>query len=334
MKEKKIIFIASFLILLCSSSNTHILNDNINVDAFCSYNGMNLPPTIFANNNSTAYDSIIKSTLNLIGLPDTDIEIDTTVVYGAFAVINKNSQRRFFIYSPIFFDSVYFITNTKYAIMSICFHELAHQLYNHPLKPSYASLIYEKQADRYSGYQMCIIGGTLEQSLIAMKYFGNNLETPSHPDKATRLAEIEKGYTSAKINVFKDSSYIKKDSISKSKELLYTMFYKNSLANEIKNNKYLMYYDSDYIIDKAYKKSNSKSVYTLYGELIYFTSDLKVKLLSNNKIIGNLLESENNKMFSKIINLEGVLFYLDYKQNIFSINPDGSKLEAGNILLN
>jgi hypothetical protein len=216
------------------------------------------------------------------------------------------------------------------AITSICFHELAHQFYRHPLKPTYASQIYEKQADRYSGFAMCIIGATLEQSLAAMKNFGNDNETPTHPDKASRLAEIEKGYIDAKIKIFKDSSYIKQDSIFKTQELMYALYVDKSFT-DIQS----MTYSEDSVMaysKKAIKKSSTKQVYSFYGELIYFTGDEKIKLLSSNQAIGEVLQPNPN-LKSKILNLDGVKFYLE-ENKIYSVNPDGFKLEVGNKITN
>jgi hypothetical protein len=209
--------------------------------------------------------------------------------------------------------------------MSVCFHELAHQFYRHPLKPTAASLIYEKQADRYSGYQMCIIGATLEQALTAIQHFGNDIENETHPDKASRIAEITKGYIDAKIKIFKDSTFFEMDRNFKANELMFALYDTKSMS-EVES----MDYSNDTVVSykkKVLKKSKTKQVYTLYGELIYFTSDNKIKLLSSNETIGKLIAANGN-LAIKFLDLDGVKFQLENK-SIFSINPDGSKLEVG-----
>ena len=316
--------LAVALIISCCGQNAS--KDTITVEAYSSYNNTALPTTLDVTGLHTNYDSTINYAMNLLGLPDIDIEVATTNDFGAFSVINRQSQRRFFVYSPAFFDSVYKVTQTNFAIQSICFHELAHQFYRHPLKPSYASHLYEKQADRYSGFEMAIIGATLEQSLIAMKNFGNDAETQTHPDKASRLAEIEKGYIDARIKIFKDSSYIKQDSIFKTQELIYAL-YEDKSFNDIKS----MTYSDDSIAaysNKAINKVKTKQVYSFYGELIYLTNDKKIKLASNEQKIGEVLQPNPN-LQSKILNLDGVKFYLE-QDKIYSVNPDGFKLEVGN----
>lgn len=316
----------------CCGQNTN--KGTLIVEAYSSYNNSDLPSTLSLTNQNSNYDSTIKYALDLIGLPNTDIEVETTPIFGAFSVINRQSQRRFFLYSPTFFDSVYKVTQTNYAILGICFHELAHHFYRHPLKPSNASHFYEKQADRYSGFELAIIGATLEQSLAAM----NNIEvlggkvtaSHSHPDKASRLAEIEKGYIDARIKIFKDSSFIKLDSIFKMQELMYAL-YENKSFSEIQE----MSYSNDSLVaysDKAIKKSKSIQVYSFYGELIYLTTDKKVKLLDSEQTIGDVLQP-NLKLQEKILNLDGVKFYLE-QDKIYSVNPDGFKLEVGNKITN
>jgi hypothetical protein len=306
----------------CSGQNS---NDTLQVEAYSSYNNTILPSVVLLTNQTSRYDSVINNSQELIGLPNTDIAIRTTNDFGAFSVINRKNQNRTFLYSPAFFDSIYSVTNTNLAIMSVCFHELAHQFYRHPLKPTAASLIYEKQADRYSGYQMCIIGATLEQALTAIQHFGNDLENETHPDKSSRIAEITKGYIDAKIKIFKDSTFFEMDKNFKSNEILFAL-YDTKPMSEIES----MEYSSDTVVSykkKALKKSKTKQIYTLYGELIYFTTDNKIKLLSNNETIGKIIAANEN-MAIKYLDLEGVKFQLENK-SIFSINPDGSILEVG-----
>jgi hypothetical protein len=316
------------VITSCNGQNN--LKESIVVEAYSSYTGSTMPSTIEVTSSISNYDSTINYTLNLIGLPNSDIEIETTPTFGAFSIINRLNQRRFFVYCPSFLDSVFKVTQTDFAILSICFHELAHQFYRHPLKPSYASHIYEKQADRYSGFEMAIIGATLEQSLLAMKFFGNDSETPTHPDKLSRLAEIGKGYIDARLKIFKDSSYIKQDSIFKMKELMSSV-YEDKSFSEIQSIKHSSKRINEYSNNEL-KKSNTKQIYNFYGELIYLTEDMQIRILSNNQCIGNVLQPNPN-LKTIILNLDGVKFYLD-EGKIFSVNPDGFKLEVGNKIFN
>lgn len=320
-------------LILCIVFSTLISckdQDAIIVEAYSSFNNAKLPSSFKASDLPTNYDSIINYAARVIGLPDTDIEIEETSTFGAFSVINRLSHRRFFVYSPIFFDSVFTVTKSNYGILSICFHELAHHHYRHPLKPSYASHIYEKQADRYSGFQLAIMGATLEQTLAVMnniELFGGTIdETLSHPDKLSRLAEIEKGYIDARILIFEDTSYIRRDSVFKMKEMMYALSDNKSFI-EIQN-KTISEDTIALYSNKVYNKYEAEDIYNLYGDLIYLKSDMKIKLLSNEQTIGHIIQP-NPELQSKILSLDGIKFYLE-GDKIYSINPDGFKLEIGN----
>jgi hypothetical protein len=111
----------------------------------------------------------------------------------------------YFAFNELFFDSVFTVTKSYNCIKSICFHEIAHHFYRHPLKSKWEAHVHELEADRYSGFLMRMIGATLEQSIAAMTHFGNETDTHSHPSKYKRIAEIRSGYLDASIRIFKDS---------------------------------------------------------------------------------------------------------------------------------
>jgi hypothetical protein len=321
MQNWKFLFFI-IVLQLYISCNRDFKDKPIQVSSYSSYNASVLDQQLTIIKGHKRYDSLIVHSLQLVGLPNTDIEIAKTYRYGAFSVIEQPSQRRFFLYSPSFFDSVRTKTGTDLAILSICFHELAHQFYRHPLKPGNASRIYEKQADRYSGYQMCLTHATLEQALLAMQSFGNDLATYSHPDKNSRLLEIAQGYCEAKLNVFKDSSYLR--------------VYRNLKSFELTKIKENMFFEKNNIksltdtiggFENETKSYDSRQNYLLYGEQIYITSDNEIKLYSNNELIGKAVQSSSG--FPVELNLDGVKFYLEGDKRIYSKNPDNTKLEVG-----
>lgn len=320
-------FLITLTIFSCNGQKSH--NLDISIEAYSSYNNSTLPPTISLSKSTTKYDSLINYSMKSIGLLDTDIEIATTRSFGAYSVINRLSYRRFFVYNPAFFDTVYDVTQTNFAILGICFHELAHHFYRHPLKPSNASHFYEKQADRYSGFALALIGATLEESLAAMNNIerlgGSTTQTISHPDKESRLAEIEKGFIDARITIFKDSSFIEWDNNFKMQELMLALQINKSFF-DIKSMESLS--DSiEVYSEKAIKKSITEEIYSFYGELIYISGDREIKLSSNNEIIGELIKPNQN-INTAILSLDGVKFFLE-ENKIYSINPDGFKLEVG-----
>lgn len=82
IQSKILVFYFIFLTHI-SCEGWKISKDVIKVDAYSSYNNATIPETFDASGLSTNYDSIIKYAESLIGLPNTDIEIETTSSFGA-----------------------------------------------------------------------------------------------------------------------------------------------------------------------------------------------------------------------------------------------------------
>jgi hypothetical protein len=348
--------------LSCKKS---VHGDDFKVTSYLSYNTETLPDDIgFA--NETNYDSLVLDVIDLVGLQGLDVDIVKINRFGAFSGINILTRRKYFLYSPEFFDSIKTVTKSLNPIRSVCFHELAHHFYEHPLKPSWGSYMYEKQADRYSGRQMAIINATLEESLAAMEHFGDTDDTTSHPSKKVRLADIRKGYIEAKVKVLKDTAYIKRYLMERTNEVLFAVA--NSFGSGVTKLEATAFHgDTTFALNEAFMESTSiskgsiepftpkifdeenrktietdkfiKSItkaipsrtYLLLGELFSVTSDNSIKRIASGQIVGKLL-STGNTYANKIIDIDGVRFYLNSDDIIFSIDPDGSQIEVGNRL--
>ncbi|WP_333889170.1 hypothetical protein [Sphingobacterium siyangense] len=300
--------------------------DLIQVEAYSSYNNSPLSTTILLTFDHQKYNDLIQKVLLIAGLPDTDIEVETTDNFGAFSVMNTLSDRRFLLYNPAYFDSVYNTTKTEFSIMSICFHELGHLFYRHPLKHSYASHIYEMQADRYSGFQMALTDATLDEAISAILHFADKDETYSHPRLLTRLEQLIDGYSDAKIRIFKDSTYFK------NKSIYLAQFDDSHMLNQmIVQDSAAMIVNTDEQTNKRLEITVPKTqTYILYGIKISLTAENDLKLLSNNKVIGNLVKSKS-KSGNATLNFNGVSFELN--DNIITAkNPDGSFSEVGYLI--
>lgn len=307
--------------------------EDIPVGDYSSYNATVLPASIHPTGDDSKYDRIIKNSEVLLGLANLDIEIVTTNDFGAFSVINRLSNRRFFVYSERFFDSVLAVTRTDLSIKSICFHEFAHQFHRHPLKPIAASHIYEKQADHFSGYQMRILGATLGTALSAMAYFGNENETPSHPAKQIRLAEIQRGYMDAERLLFKGVPVKINEPTLDSMLINPTIMMLDTTGITV-DSLIISYHP---IIEKnqmpqviEYLNFNKDvAVYIVYGELIYFTAKKEIRLVSNDKFVGKLSETDTKKGMQLMKMDGGVTFQFSNEGIIYSEYPGGVLVEAG-----
>lgn len=360
MNIKSLIFtVIIFLLSFPICNGQPAFNDTLEVDAYSSFNSDSLPRILEVSTLHNKYDSLINSAFNFIGLKNPDVLIFKSRKFGASTVINRKNLKASFVYSPEYFDSVYNKTKSIFPIKCICYHEICHFIRFHPIKPTKYPQLYENEADWYSGYQMCLNQATLEQSLAAVLYFGNDSATRTHPEKKRRLLEVEKGYIDAKINFFKDTSYLPKQMIIRTDELLFAL---NSIKNPKENNESEYYVSDQFFIEdqilnesqlasyseKVIKKSNNKEekleniilksfknnkhkeIYILYGELIYIKNN-KVNLVSNGENIG-IVEHEKN-LNQSVLNLEGVRFLLDGNGNIFSFIETGDKFLIGKKIL-
>ncbi|MES2419300.1 MAG: hypothetical protein V4541_14025 [Bacteroidota bacterium] len=294
--------------------------EELKLTTFSSYNDSTVPTVITIDHTKESFYSVISRAESLISLQNSNIEIATTAEYGAFSVIDKTNYRRFILYSPEFFNAVSKNCENDLGVLSISLHELGHLLYNHPLRRSKIAQIFEKEADRFSGYYMCLAGATLEQSLSAIQKFGNETETETHPSKAVRMKEIEAGYIDAKINVFKDTTYKQERIIFQEKEKKFAIISIEKYA--IQKNKTGV---GKGIINRL-PASGMPTLYLLLGEIIFVDSKNAIKTYWENKTIGKL--SSINYSGDSLITIEDVKYKLINGQ-IYSAAPKAPKIVLG-----
>lgn len=320
----KVFIIAIPFLLLNSCNAQESQKEILEIEYQSSYNNTELKEKEEIGESTTSYDEIISEVLSLVGIPNSDIEIRTTSSFGAFSVINKGCRRRFFLYNQAFFDSVYTVTKSYEPIKSICFHEIAHHFYRHPLKSKWEAHLHELEADRYSGFQMRLIGATLEESIAAMKYFGNETTSQSHPEKSIRINEIKAGYIDASLRVFKDSTYIKTDSLIQTNEILFAFqeVQKQNKGFE-KFNKEIFETDSTFNFENII----TQPAYSILGKILIVNERNEVFDLATNEKVGTITSPYPNAGF-ELLKFETSTYKIE-NENIYSMNQLGTPIKLG-----
>ncbi len=317
-----LIIILPFLVFSCNGQEPP--KELLEIEHYSSYNNTELKEKDEMGESTTSYDEIILEVLSLVGIPNSDIEIRTTSSYGAYSVINRDCRRRFFLYNEAFFDSVYVVTNSYESIKSICFHEIAHHFYRHPLKSRWEAHFHELEADRYSGFQMRLIGATLEESVAAMKYFGNETTSQSHPEKSLRINEIKAGYIDASLRVFKDSTYIKIDSLIQANEILFALqeVQKQNKGFE-KSNKDIFEKDSTFNFENVF----TQPAYTILGKILTVNEANEIFDLATNEKVGRITSPYPGAEF-QLLKFETSTYKIE-NGNIYSISQLGTPIKLG-----
>lgn len=317
-----ILIIPIFFLFSCRAQE--IEKEFLEIEYQSSYNNTELNENQEIGIASTSYDKIIQDVMNLIGIRNSDIEIRTTPSFGAFSVISRDCRRRVFLYNEAFFDSVYTVTKSYEPIKSICFHEIAHHLYRHPLKSRWETHIHELEADRYSGFQMRLIGATLEESIAAMQYFGSETSSNSHPEKSIRINEIKAGYVDASLRVFKDSTVFQTDSLIQVNELLFAF-----QEVEKQNKSFKKFNKENFQRDSTFNFENvfNQPAYSLLGKILVVNENSEVFDLATNEKVGNIISPYPNAEF-KLLKFETSTYKID-NGNIYSINQLGTPIKLG-----
>lgn len=141
---------------------------------------------------SEAY-SIIKEIVGFSGL-SSNFEVRSGNTENALATIING--KRFIIYNNNFISQVEVLTKNEWGPISILAHEVGHHLNSHLLQGG-SKPDSELEADYFSGFVLQQMGATMQDSQVAMKIFGSDAGSLSHPAKTERLAAISAGWSSA-----------------------------------------------------------------------------------------------------------------------------------------
>jgi hypothetical protein len=108
---------------------------------------------------------------------------------------SKNGHKiRYILYDNDFFTRINDKAANDWAAISILAHEIGHHLNGHSLNNRGSNHKFELEADYFSGLSLAKMGATLEQAQSAIQTFKYEKATRTHPAKADRLAQIEKGW--------------------------------------------------------------------------------------------------------------------------------------------
>jgi hypothetical protein len=208
----------------------------ISDNAFCNYVKSTVDnKEIYAFNSNKEAEDVVSLILKPTGLkPNFVVKVWTE--YNAAASFDKAGNRLIF-YNPSFIRDAKQSTGTDWGPISIIAHEVGHHLQGHSLKmvllsekrkqlasldkirssgslTSQQKILYlelnneidqilrdrrkeELDADNFSGYNLCKLGATLDQALVAMKKLVDDQGSETHPDKQNRLLGIEAGWREA-----------------------------------------------------------------------------------------------------------------------------------------
>lgn len=214
---------------------------------------------------------------------------------------------RYILYDNDFFNRIDQKAANDWASISILAHEIAHHLNGHSLNNKGSNHKFELEADFSSGFYLAKMGATLEEAQSAIRTLRYEKATATHPAKADRLKEIERGWRKAYKNIktINDEPVIEvvKPSFFKAEEIL--TFNKNEkLTKNFFEDGGTKFNNKNYIssaVDflKAYQYSND-GFYLYYSAVsLYWSKDYKKsikrfqKLLDDGHTGGNIYKGIN-----------------------------------------
>jgi Peptidase family M48 len=159
--------------------------------------GFKIPPKSLASKFQSVYEArdILKNMLDTIKWKENFSIREQNGINNAYATILQN--KRWIIYDNDFLENLDTYAATKWASISVLAHEMGHHYYNHVVSGKGSTIPTEIEADAFSGYMMNKLGGTLAQSVAAMKTIATDRASSTHPAKADRIASITKGWNMA-----------------------------------------------------------------------------------------------------------------------------------------
>lgn len=157
----------------------------------CSYYGEDVVDDVYSFQSDAEAERLIGDVMKHTGLPQ-NFEVLAANVPNAAAVIQE--RRRVILYSQSFVSDIVRRTGTEWAATSIMAHEIGHHLSGHTLENTGSRPDLELEADKFSGFTLYKMGGTLEQAKAAMEFAASDRGSSTHPPKSARLAAIHNGW--------------------------------------------------------------------------------------------------------------------------------------------
>lgn len=156
----------------------------------CDYYGNPLPKTVYTFSTEPEVEQGVDRILKPIGLVRR-FKIRSSDVPNAAAVIQ--GEDRLILFNQDFIEKVKRV-DKDWATLSIMAHEIAHHLNGHTLSKSGSRPATELESDFWSGFILANLGSSLEQAQMAMRTFGSENGSSTHPPKQSRLLAIRAGW--------------------------------------------------------------------------------------------------------------------------------------------
>lgn len=138
----------------------------------------------------------VKRILSYSGL-EPNFEISAANVPNAAAVLDPTGEKRLILYNQDFMERIKNTTRTDWSAISILAHEIGHHLQGHTLRPGGSRPPSELEADKYSGFVVGMLGGSLDDAQIVMRTIASDEGSDTHPPKDARIAAITNGWKQA-----------------------------------------------------------------------------------------------------------------------------------------
>lgn len=189
----------AILLSFCFSVVSAPAQQQLNIDASksCNYHGGMVPDKpIYGFASDKEAVSAVKRILSYSGL-EPNFEITAANVPNAAAVLDNTGEKRLILYNQDFMERIKDATKTDWSAISILAHEIGHHLQGHTLKPGGSRPPSELEADKYSGFVVGMLGGSLDDAQAVMKAIASDEGSATHPAKDARLAAITNGWKQA-----------------------------------------------------------------------------------------------------------------------------------------
>jgi|GEM_PF-6047927 len=136
--------------------------------------------------------------LNEMGIPSKSFKLRSCPnINNAIAKNIKDANgnyERYILYDINFMKRISDNAQNDWSAISVLAHEIGHHLSGHSLNNKGSNHKWELEADYFSGVSLAKMGASLEESQSAIQTLRYEKETSTHPAKADRLIEIEKGW--------------------------------------------------------------------------------------------------------------------------------------------
>lgn len=123
-----------------------------------------------------------------------NFQVESANVTNAAAVIRGN--QRFVLYNNSFMSTID-VGSDGWSALSILAHEVGHHLQGHTVLGGGSKPDIELEADRFSGFVVGKLGGSLDSASAAMRQVGSDQGSATHPGREARLAAIRAGWEDA-----------------------------------------------------------------------------------------------------------------------------------------